>query len=87
MTVKTPTKPEQNAVKWSQIRRRIELCIREIILRFEMNSYKVLFFLESYSHIIQYFKASIEVLGYWWIKGIIGQRIIESSRSEDQFMF
>jgi hypothetical protein len=27
----------QSAMKLSQIRRRIELCMREIILRFEMN--------------------------------------------------
>jgi hypothetical protein len=25
------------AMKWSQIRRRIELCMREIVIRFEMN--------------------------------------------------
>jgi hypothetical protein len=28
---------KQSAMKLSQIRRRIELCMREIILRFEMN--------------------------------------------------
>jgi hypothetical protein len=34
-----PPKPKQNAVKWSQIRRtqRLEQCMREIILCFEMN--------------------------------------------------
>jgi hypothetical protein len=33
------------AMKLSQIRRRIEPCMREIILRFEMNLYKFTFFL------------------------------------------
>jgi hypothetical protein len=34
--VKEPIKTEQSVMKWSQIRRRIELCMREIIFRFEM---------------------------------------------------
>jgi hypothetical protein len=33
-----PEKSKQRAMKLSQIHRRIELCMREIILRFEMNS-------------------------------------------------
>jgi hypothetical protein len=36
-TVKELIKPKYYAMKLSQIRRRIELCMREIILRFEMN--------------------------------------------------
>jgi hypothetical protein len=44
MTVeKIPEKPKQSAVKCSQIRRRIELSMREIILHFEMNFYNVIF--------------------------------------------
>jgi hypothetical protein len=35
--VKTVEEPKDYAMKLSQIRRRIELCMREIILRFEMN--------------------------------------------------
>jgi hypothetical protein len=34
---KYPKKSKQSAVKWNQIRRRIELCMREMILCFEMN--------------------------------------------------
>jgi hypothetical protein len=30
---KDPTKPKKNAMKWSQIRRRVELYVREMILR------------------------------------------------------
>jgi hypothetical protein len=33
----------QNFVKWLHISRKIELCIREIILRFELNSYNSIF--------------------------------------------
>jgi hypothetical protein len=44
-------KTEQSAMKLSQIRRRIELCLREIILRFEMNIQNLLFFLDSSIHI------------------------------------
>jgi hypothetical protein len=36
-TVKEPIKAKQSAIKLSQIRRRIELCMRKIILHFEMN--------------------------------------------------
>jgi hypothetical protein len=36
-TVKESLKTKQSAMKLSQIRRRIELCMREIILPFEMN--------------------------------------------------
>jgi hypothetical protein len=38
------------AVKLSQIRQRIELCIKEIILRFEMNSSNLIFSWENYSY-------------------------------------
>jgi hypothetical protein len=37
MTVKDPETPKKSSVNWRKIRRRIELCMREIILRFEMN--------------------------------------------------
>jgi hypothetical protein len=43
--VKDPIKTKQSVMKLSQIRRRIELCMREIILRFEMNLYNLTFFL------------------------------------------
>jgi hypothetical protein len=43
-------KTKESAMKLSQIRRRIELCMREIILRFEMNL-KIYFFLDSSIHI------------------------------------
>jgi hypothetical protein len=36
-TVKEPSDENQRAMKLSQIRGRIELCMREIILSFEMN--------------------------------------------------
>jgi hypothetical protein len=36
-------KTKQSGMKLSQIRRRIELCLREIILRFEMNLQNLLF--------------------------------------------
>jgi hypothetical protein len=36
-------KPQQSAMKLSQIRRRMKLCMREIILRFEMNLSNLLF--------------------------------------------
>jgi hypothetical protein len=36
-TVQEPKKPKYYAMKLSQIRRRIELIMREIILHFEMN--------------------------------------------------
>jgi hypothetical protein len=36
-TVKQPKKTKYYTMKLSQIRRRIELCMREIVLRFEMN--------------------------------------------------
>jgi hypothetical protein len=35
--MKEPSDENQSAMKLSQIRRRIELCLREIILRFKMN--------------------------------------------------
>jgi hypothetical protein len=43
-------KTKESAMKLSQIRRRIELCLREIILRFEMNLQN-LFFLDNSIHI------------------------------------
>jgi hypothetical protein len=51
---KRAEKTKYCAMKLSQIRRRIELCMREIILRFEMNLWNLLF---SYSFIhIRIFK-------------------------------
>jgi hypothetical protein len=53
-------------MKLSQIRRRIDICLREIIFRFEMN-FQNLFFswqFNSYSC----FKASIEVLSNWAVE-------------------
>jgi hypothetical protein len=55
-------KPKQCAMKFSQIRRRIELCMRENILRFEMNSKNVILFWQYNSY--SYFKASTKVLSY-----------------------
>jgi hypothetical protein len=37
VTVKTPKKSNQRAVRWSQIHGRIELCMKEIILHSKMN--------------------------------------------------
>jgi hypothetical protein len=56
-------KPYKSAMKLSQIRRRIELCQREIILRFEMNLQNLLFSWQFNSY--SYFKASTEVLTNW----------------------
>jgi hypothetical protein len=53
-------KTKQSAMKLSQIRRRIELCLREIILRFEMNLQNLLFSWQFNSY--SYFKAITEVL-------------------------
>jgi hypothetical protein len=61
-------KTKQIVMKLSQIRRRIELCLREIILRFEINSQNVLFSWQFNSY--SYFKASIEVLSYWAVSSI-----------------
>jgi hypothetical protein len=59
----THKNPKYFAMKLSQIRRRIELCMREIILRFEMNLYKFTFFLDRIIH-IRIFKVSTEVRIY-----------------------
>jgi hypothetical protein len=56
-------KTKQSSMKLSQIRRRIELCLREIILRFEMNLQNLLFSWQFNSY--SYFKAITEVLSYW----------------------
>jgi hypothetical protein len=40
---KKPTTTNREPKKWSQICRRIELCMMEIILRFEMNLYNLFF--------------------------------------------
>jgi hypothetical protein len=58
-------KTKQSAMKLSQIRRRIELCLREMILRFEMNLQNLLSWqFNSYL----YFKASSEVLSNWAVE-------------------
>jgi hypothetical protein len=53
--LKEPSDVNQNAIKLSQIRRRIELCMREIMLRFEMNLQNLLFpwQFNSYSYLKQ----------------------------------
>jgi hypothetical protein len=56
----------QSAMKTSLIRRRVELCMREIILRLKLFC-KIYFFswqFNSYS----YFKVSTEVLSYWAVE-------------------
>jgi hypothetical protein len=40
-----PDENQQSAMKVSQIRRRIDLCLTEIILRFDINLQNLLFFL------------------------------------------
>jgi hypothetical protein len=59
-------KTKQSAMKLSQICRRTGLCLRKIILRFEMYLSNLLFswLLNSYS----YFKASTEVLSNWAVE-------------------
>jgi hypothetical protein len=59
--VKEPKKNKYCAMKLSQIHRRIELCMREIILRFEMIKF-ILFLTELFIFV---FLASTEVLSYW----------------------
>jgi hypothetical protein len=54
-------------MKLSQIRRRIELCMREIILRFEMNLYKFTFFLTDL-FIFVFLSISTEVRTYWAVE-------------------
>jgi hypothetical protein len=49
---KEPKTPKQSAIKWSQIRLRIELRMRKTILRFEINLHYInFFFLDSSIHI------------------------------------
>jgi hypothetical protein len=45
-----PIKTKQSAMNLNQIRRKIELCLREIILRFEMNL-QIYYFLDNSFHI------------------------------------
>jgi hypothetical protein len=45
MTVKAQINPKKIAVKWGQIHGKIELCMMEIILRFEINFIKFNVFL------------------------------------------
>jgi hypothetical protein len=52
-------KNNKSAMKLSQIRRRIEICLREIIVRFEMNLQNLLFTGQLNSYL--YFKASTKV--------------------------
>jgi hypothetical protein len=52
----------------SQISQRIELCVREIILRFEMNLQNLLFSWQFNSY--SYFIASTEVLSYWAVETV-----------------
>jgi hypothetical protein len=64
-TVKEPEKKPNKCcvMKLSQICRRIELCMREIILPFEMNLQNLLFSGQNYSY--SYSQAITEVLSYW----------------------
>jgi hypothetical protein len=55
-------KTKQSVMKLSQVNRRIELCLREIILRFKMNLQNLLFFWQFNSY--SYFKASNWALRY-----------------------
>jgi hypothetical protein len=59
-------KTKQSAMNLSQIRQRIELCLRNLILRFEISLQNLLFSwrFNSYS----YFKASAEVLSNWAVE-------------------
>jgi hypothetical protein len=56
-------KTKQSAIKLSQISQRIELCLREIILRFEMNLQNLLFSWQFNSYL--YFDARIKVFTNW----------------------
>jgi hypothetical protein len=57
-------KTKQSAMKLSQIRRRIELYLREIIIRFEFTNLVFSWQFNSYS----YFKASTEGLCNWAVE-------------------
>jgi hypothetical protein len=61
-------KTKQSAMKLSQIRRRIytELCLREIILRFDVNLQNLLLYWQFNSY--SYSKASTEVLSNWAVE-------------------
>jgi hypothetical protein len=59
-------KTKQSVMKLSQIRRRMELYLRKIIIRFEMNLQNLLFSWQCNSY--SYFKASIEVLSNWAVE-------------------
>ena len=59
-------KTKESAIKLSQIRRRIELCLREIILLFSW-IYKIYFYFWQYNS-FSYFKASTEVLSNWAVE-------------------
>jgi hypothetical protein len=56
----------KSTMKLSQIRRRIELCPREIILRFKMTLQNLLFSWQHNSY--SYFKASTEVPSNWAVE-------------------
>jgi hypothetical protein len=63
-------KTKQCAMKLSQVHRRIELCLREIILPFEMNLQNLIFSWQFNSH--SYLKASTEVLSNWAVETLGG---------------
>jgi hypothetical protein len=59
-------KTKQSAMKLSQIRRRIGLCLTELILRFEMNLQNILFSWQFNSY--SYSKASTDALSNWAVE-------------------
>jgi hypothetical protein len=59
-------KTKNSDMKLSQIRRRIKLYLREIILRFEMNLENLLFSWQFKSY--SYFKASTDVPSNWAVE-------------------
>jgi hypothetical protein len=62
-------KTKQSAMKLSQIRQRIELCMKNIILRFEVNLRNLLFFSWQFNP-YSYFKGSTKVPSYWALETI-----------------
>jgi hypothetical protein len=57
-------KKPQNVIKWRKIRRKVELCMKEIILRFEMNLYHLF---ESSVHLRIIIDSLIDWLINWLI--------------------
>jgi hypothetical protein len=66
--LKKNSKKSNGAMKLSQIHRRIELCLREIILRFEMNLWNLHFSWQFILTLMEdlYHTKAIIVLHSWW---------------------